>query len=69
MNEFIQGPQERQGPQEEVNRTPTIRRYLQKIRRAWVANSEQNVFLFTKNIENSVTIESFCIEFVLSKYM
>lgn len=52
-----------------ASRTPLIRKYLQSIRRLWHGSSNQSPFFFTHCLTPTLTIEDFCIQFVLDKYM
>jgi len=49
--------------------TQVIRKHLSAIRKHWESNSETSPFLFTQEVGSSETIEHFCTEIVLQKYM
>ena len=49
--------------------TPLIRKYLQAIRKLWQHNDEQTPFFFTHSLTENTSIELFCVQFVMKKYM
>jgi len=51
------------------SKTPIIRKHLQTIRKLWNNSSPQEPFFFTHNLDDKLTIELFCVQFVMQKYM